>query len=337
MSGDNSAAPVQVHLEMAKQHRRPSGIDLEEYFELKARGVAQQPPWLILKKELQLTSRLGDGAMGEVFEGEYKGKPVAVKTLHEQFEEGSQEYIDMIQEVNIISRNYKNPSQMHPNIIRFIGVCLQDKVPLLVMELMGGGTLNDMMNRKSVQSFNKRYRPPREDMLRWSTQLMQGVSHLHTAGIIHRDIKPHNLMLTADEKTLKLGDFGNSKSTKSSEQGDTQMMTGKTGTLRYMAPEVYLVVRHTYDEKVDIYSCAMIFWFLCTGSRVFDKMTDVMAAHSACVAAVRPPISALPYKDMRPIVESCWDHDPKQRPSSEELLEQLQQLKKPALCGLFRR
>jgi len=237
--------------------------------------------------------------MGCVFEGSYKGHQVAVKCLQDQYEEGSQEYIDLMQEINIISRNYKNPSKMHPNIVGFVGVCLQDTNPLLVMELMEGGALSDVVNRKATEAWNNKWRPLKKDMLRWSIHLMQGLVHLHKAGIIHRDIKPHNLMLSGDLHTLKLGDFGNSKNFRVREKGDTQMMTGKTGTLRYMAPEVYLVVRHTYDEKVDIYSCAMIFWFLCTGTRAFDRMTDVMAAHSACVAAVRPPISALPYRVRR--------------------------------------
>jgi len=236
-----SATPKAVSLDMAKQHRRNSGLDLEEYLAFKAKGKPiRDESWLIAQEELHLIKRIGDGAMGCVFEGSYKGHQVAVKCLQDQYEEGSQEYIDLMQEINIISRNYKNPSKMHPNIVGFVGVCLQDTNPLLVMELMEGGALSDVVNRKATEAWNNKWRPLKKDMLRWSIHLMQGLVHLHKAGIIHRDIKPHNLMLSGDLHTLKLGDFGNSKNFRVREKGDTQMMTGKTGTLRYMAPEVLI-------------------------------------------------------------------------------------------------
>ena len=97
----------------------------------------------------------------------------------------------------------------------------------------------------------------------WAIELAQALAFLHQCKppIIHRDLKPENILL-ADNGSIKLADFGLSKICQNKGRGQYQM-TGKTGTLQYMAPEV--MRSEQYDSSVDLYSFALVLWFMIHG------------------------------------------------------------------------
>ena len=121
-------------------------------------------------------------------------------------------------------------------------------------------------------------------------ELSRALCFLHNCNpvIIHRDLKPANLLLNEDGH-LKVGDFGLSKVKDIQKIAGTYRMTGKTGSMRYMAPEVFLDDPH-YDEKVDIYSTGLIMWYMTLGERPFDRVPAHLVAEKASSGSLRPNI-----------------------------------------------
>ncbi|KAM1111911.1 hypothetical protein ACFX2B_044224 [Malus domestica] len=188
---------------------------------------------------------------------------------------------------------------------------------VIVTELLLGGTL-----RKYLFSM----RPRCLDTcvaVGFALDIARAMECLHSHGIIHRDLKPENLILTADQKTVKLADFGLAR-----EESLTEMMTAKTGTYRWMAPELYSTVtlRHGekkhYNHKVDAYSFAIVLWELIHNKLPFEGMSNLQAAYAAAFKNVRPSAESLP-KDLALIVTSCWKEDPNDWPNFTQIIQML--------------
>jgi serine/threonine protein kinase len=249
---------------------------------------------------------------------------VAVKTLKTNLSESN--LGDCYNEVSVLSH------LRHPNLVLFLGAVIDDGPLWIVSEFMEGGSLEDFFKAKKRQRKGKPFRPLASDVLRWLTDFARALCFLHNARpcIIHRDLKPGNLLLSA-EGHMKIGDFGLSKIVKGKMQQDRYVMTGRTGTLRYMAPEV--MEEESYSEKVDIYSLAFNVWFMCTGERPLELYmrqvtsafkVDEMTKHlreglRPDVSRIQPAIAAL--------LVRCWAQDPDERPSAQELCDLLPSLK----------
>ena len=151
--------------------------------------------------------------------------------------------------------------------------------------------------------------------------------------MIHRDLKPSNLLLTADGR-LKLADFGLAKY-KSGDGGGMSAqpyrMTGFTGTLRYMAPEV-VRCEESYDEKVDIYSFGLVLWGMCTGELPLqDKTRDEFIQAAALSQDWQPHVDRIAFAPLKDLMEMCWDKVPGQRPTAEAVLTLLQQMEEQVI------
>jgi len=138
------------------------------------------------------------------------------------------------------------------------------------------------------------------------------------------DLKPENIGFTTDKK-LKLFDFGLAACVRKKVfANESYKMTGFTGTMAYMAPEVAL--RKPYNEKVDIYSFGIILWQMVTGETPFDGMSKAMYMESVAVGGLRPSIPKDVPKDLAMLMQQCWDQDPKRRPSCTAILAALEGL-----------
>ncbi|XP_077229321.1 serine/threonine-protein kinase STY13-like isoform X2 [Tasmannia lanceolata] len=219
------------------------------------------PKWLIDPKLLFVGPRIGEGAHAKVYEGKYKNQDVAVKIVHrgDTPEEVAKREGRFEREVAMLSR------VQHKNLVKFIGAC-KEPVMVVVTELLLGGSLRKYMLN---------IRPRCLDMsvaVGFALDIARAMECLHSHGIIHRDLKPENLLLTADQKTVKLVDFGLAR-----EETLTEMMTAETGTYRWMAPELYSTVtlRHGekkhYNHKVDAYSFAIVLWELLHNRLPFEE------------------------------------------------------------------
>ncbi|ESR42802.1 protein kinase domain-containing protein [Citrus sinensis] len=226
---------------------------------------------LVDPKLLFIGSKIGEGAHGKVYEGRYGDRIVAIKVLNRGSTSDERALLEdrFIREVNMMSR------VKHDNLVKFLGAC-KDPLMVIVTELLPGMSL-----RKYLVSL----RPNKLDLhvaLNFALDIARAMDCLHANGIIHRDLKPDNLLLTPDQKSLKLADFGLAR-----EETVTEMMTAETGTYRWMAPELYSTVtlrqgeKKHYNNKVDVYSFGIVLWELLTNRLPFEGMSNLQAAYAA--------------------------------------------------------
>eukprot|EP01036_Dinobryon_divergens_P033068 gene33068-42779_t len=227
----------------------------------------------------------------------------------------------------------------HENIIRIIGAGEKPR-KFIILEYLGGGTLDKLLDEmtiqeKSLQKQKSHGHLPLTLSLRWQTalpiaiQLATVLKYLHDdfhrkAAIIHRDLKPQNIGFT-EEGQLKLFDFGLAACVKKKQlASDAYEMTGHTGTLVYMAPEVYL--NQPYNEKVDVYSFAMIIWETISGEQVFSTMSKEQHMQQVVLGGHRPALSVILERapvGVARLLERCWHPDHRLRPSFATILRDL--------------
>ncbi|XP_010221086.1 PREDICTED: mitogen-activated protein kinase kinase kinase 7 isoform X1 [Tinamus guttatus] len=150
----------------------------------------------------------------------------------------------------------------------------------------------------------------------WCLQCSQGVAYLHSMkpkALIHRDLKPPNLLLVAGGTVLKICDFGTAC--------DIQThMTNNKGSAAWMAPEVF--EGSNYSEKCDVFSWGIILWEVITRRKPFDEIGGpafriMWAVHNG----TRPPLIKNLPKPIESLMTRCWSKDPSQRPSMEEIVK----------------
>ncbi|EKX37677.1 hypothetical protein GUITHDRAFT_40846, partial [Guillardia theta CCMP2712] len=216
----------------------------------------QQESWLIRREDVRMGRRLGEGDQGVVLQSEWRGMPVVTKILKDA--ENVEQQHGFLHEISVLSR------LRHPNLVLFLGACLDWDPKFIVTEYLEGGSLESFFERKRLENGMQDWQPTVSQVLIWATDLARALCCLHQLSppVIHRDLKPSNLLLTS-EGHLKLSDFGLSRVLDKGKSGGNYRMTGTTGTIRYMAPEV--VRSDLYNEKADIYSYGLVLWFMCTG------------------------------------------------------------------------
>ncbi|KAL3025272.1 hypothetical protein AAZX31_04G170900 [Glycine max] len=276
------------------------------------------PKWLIDPNHLFVGPQIGEGAHAKVYEGKYKNQTVAFKIVHkgETTEDIAKREGRFAREVAMLSR------VQHKNLVKFIGAC-KEPVMVIVTELLLGGTL-----RKYLLSMRPKCLD-RHVAIGYALDIARAMECLHSHGIIHRDLKPDNLLLTEDQKTVKLADFGLAR-----EESLTEMMTAETGTYRWMAPELYSTVtlrqgeKKHYNHKVDAYSFAIVLWELLHNKVPFEGMSNLQAAYAAAFKCfwwfqnVRPSAENLP-EELAVILTSCWQEDSNARPNFTQIIQML--------------
>lgn len=146
----------------------------------------------------------------------------------------------------------------------------------------------------------------------------KAMDYLHKKNIVFRDLKPSNLGFDADGN-IKMFDFGLAREIVRPER----RMTGNTGSLRYMAPEV--ARREHYGLPVDVYSFSLMLWELCTLQKPYEGMTRADFGESVVFGGERPHIDSTNCGSSRVqnVIKTCWDHDPRNRMTFEEVVKSL--------------
>ncbi|EKX38959.1 hypothetical protein GUITHDRAFT_44310, partial [Guillardia theta CCMP2712] len=227
--------------------------------------------FVLRRSSLTIGELLGQGSFGEVRRGVCKGRPVAVKTLCPKLDVRSREGKELLKEIEMMSHGFK-----HCNVVEFYGIYEHGGLPWLVMELMPGGNLEHYYETKKQARRSRQWRPRISRAVSWVEDILSALTYLHsqTPPVFHRDIKPANMLLSADGRSIKVGDFGVSRR----EPGYN--LTGTTGTFRYMAPEIYRG-EADYTTAVDVYSFGLLMWFIFAGGHPFSNMDGHAVAQLA--------------------------------------------------------
>eukprot|EP00871_Galdieria_phlegrea_P002432 jgi/Galph1/318/GphlegSOOS_G5063.1 len=282
--------------------------------------------WCIDEKDLEIVKILGHGASGTTYEGIYKGSKVAVKAYSAKILK--EDFVSVRNEMELLAR------LSHPNIIKFHGLCFMTKpfAACLVTELAANGELGKALYPKGgVSIFSK---IGQDVKFRIAIGIALGLQYLHANKIVHRDVKPANVLLGQDNQP-KLTDFGFSRLVDTSGR-----MTGETGSYKYMAPEV---MRHqNYSESADIYSFAVVINELFCEEPPYRYLLPVQAAIAVAKKNCRPSTKKIKNEVLKDIIERCWSENPQERPDWETIINSLreaesQQKKPSSVFEMFKR
>ena len=225
----------------------------------------------ILSGRYELLEKIGDGGMAVVYKGKDRllNRFVAVKILRPEFTKDA-----------TFVENFKRESQAaaglsHPNIVGVYDVGREGNINYIVMELIEGDTLNKIIEEEAPMDYRK--------VIDISKQVAAALRVAHKNKIIHRDVKPHNIMVTNDG-VVKLADFGIARAV-----NDATLSTGSkiVGSVHYFSPEQ---ARGNYvDERSDIYSLGIVMYEMLTGKVPFDGDNPVTVALKHINEEIVPP------------------------------------------------
>ena len=248
---------------------------------------------------------LGSGGMGTVWEAvdENNGRRVAIKRNAESMVSDETYVKRFIREAQLAAQ------VSHPNVTFIYGAGNENGQPYIAMELMPGNTLADLVNIEGALACSI--------AVDHVISMIDGLIAVHGQGMIHRDVKPANCFLDSNG-SVKIGDFGLSKSTRDKETGLTKTGTFM-GTPSYAAPEQ--IRGDEIDGRTDLYSVGATLFFLLTGRTPF--LGDAMSV-TAQVTADRAPICSeinptIP-KDLGRAVAKCLEKEPSKRFQTLEAL-----------------
>ena len=261
----------------------------------------------------EIAAPLGAGGMGEVYRARDTrlDRTVAVKILPSHLSSHPDARQRFEREARVIS------SLSHPNICHLYDVGCQDGVDFLVMEFLEGETLADRLRKGPLAT---------EHLLRYALEICEGLEKAHKSGVIHRDLKPGNIMLT--KAGAKLMDFGLAKAlqevrppssgltvTIASSKAD-QPLTAQgavVGTFQYISPEQ--LEGKDADQRSDIFALGAVLYEMATGKRAFEGRTTasviaaVLERDPAPISAAQP--ASPPALDR--VVKTCIAKDPEER------------------------
>jgi len=169
----------------------------------------------------------------------------------------------------------------HPNVVAVYGFVVSEESALaLVMEYMDGGTVYDLLQNAREGSGVK---PHGRHMLRLVRGLAAGMAHVHSKGVLHRDLKSPNVLLDAKGETLKVCDFGLSR-----RAFETAAMT-RVGSVCWASPEILLGL--AYHTATDVWSFGVVMWELATGAIPYDGLSKMDVATRVALEGLRlmPP------------------------------------------------
>lgn len=270
----------------------------------------------LLDNRYEIESVIGEGGMAVVYKAfcHRLNRFVAIKVLRDEFAEDEEFRRRFLAESHAIAM------LSHPNIVAVYDVSSCDGVEYIVMELIDGITLKQYLKKRGALNW--------KEAVHFAKQIAKALSHAHQRGIIHRDIKPQNIMLLRDG-TIKVADFGIA-----ALEDERQDSNEAIGSIHYIAPEQ--ARGKDPDARSDIYSLGVVMYEMLSGVRPFtgDSINEIAAKH------LEPPVPISEYspdvpEELEKIVAKAMNADIDQRfQTADKLYEALEmftrrQMRKP--------
>ena len=261
---------------------------------------------IILGKRYEVLSKVGAGGMADVYKGRDRmlNRYVAIKVLKKEYKEDE----------NFV-RKFRSEAQAaaglnHPNIVNVYDVGEDRGLYYMVMELVEGITLKDYIEKKG--------RLYHKEIISIAIHMCTGVGVAHAAEIIHRDIKPQNIIISKDGK-VKVTDFGIAKAVTSNTVSSNAM-----GSVHYTSPEQ---ARGGFsDQRSDIYSVGITLYEMATGQVPFDGESTVSVAIKHLQEEITPPselVPDIPYSLERIILKCTQKNSERRYRNTDELIRDL--------------
>ena len=260
-----------------------------------------------LGKRYEILGRIGSGGMADVYKGkDHKlNRYVAIKVLKSDYRQ------DEVFIKKFLSEAQAAAGLMHPNVVNVYDVGQDRGLYYMVMELVEGITLKDYIEKKGRLSA--------KETISISIQMVTGLQAAHNQHIIHRDIKPQNIIISKEGK-VKVTDFGIARATTSTQTISTSVM----GSVHYTSPEQ--ARGGVVDQKSDIYSVGITMYEMVTGHVPFDGDSTVTVALKHLQEEIKSPVEEVPElpRSLVDIIMKCTQKNPERRyHDCESLLQDL--------------
>ncbi|GJE96950.1 protein kinase [Phanerochaete sordida] len=303
-----------VHLDEPRtppltSHNKETEPELELDLESLGLDDREIPPEKLTKLE-----KIGSGGFKDVFIGKFKGRKVAIAEFRGQLNAMDIKELKLLGDFN------------HPNIVRFLGVSIptnpKETPVMIVSELCSNGDLFDYVRNVDPPTL---YR-----VLSIMLDIARGLEYLHTRkpSVIHRDCKSSNILITS-KGVAKITDFGLAKV----KQSTRSMVRSLVGTVNWQAPELWHP-HPKYNHKVDVFSCAMVFWEMLqwhVPNKKFpwEGMNEHAIYDLVGAKRQRPSTHGLKNRwcpEIVDLMEHMWEQDPADRPTMTEVVQELERL-----------
>lgn len=260
----------------------------------------------------EIQELIGVGGMAYVYKAHdsVDDREVAVKILKDEFLANAE-----------FTRRFKNESKAiailsHPNIVKVLDVSFGDRMQYIVMEYIDGITLKEYIEKQTVTW---------KEAVHFTVQILRALQHAHDKGIVHRDIKPQNIMLLADG-TIKVTDFGIARFSRNEIR--TGLGDKAIGSVHYISPEQARGA--LTDEKADIYSVGVMMYEMLTGELPFEADNAVSVAIMQLQSQPKKPSDINPQipEGLEEITLKAMQKDPEKRyQSAAEMLQDINEFK----------
>mmetsp|Transcript_6060 Transcript_6060/g.7345 ORF Transcript_6060/g.7345 Transcript_6060/m.7345 type:complete len:316 (+) Transcript_6060:514-1461(+) len=268
------------------------------------RGVEER--WIIPSEEIEFSDNfMSKGSFGSLQKLKWRELDCLARSYP------GQEFSSlkgMSNEISILS------SLRHPNVVLFLGACLEESNTILIMEFYSLGNLNDF-----VKTRKKKFKP--KQIRQGIKDVALAVNFLHKSNVIHRSLNPTCILVDKSGK-LVIGNFGSSRFTDDKTVFADEFHHKVTcEAYPYQCPE--FLAGKEYNQTCDVYSLAMISYFIATMVEPFAD-TDANDVKEVVLSGVRPPLDKVKDKHIKAVFADCWTDDLSKRLLANEIVKRME-------------